>query len=629
MVLKKIINKIIAATGVAVMIGAISFNAVAPVEVNASDDKIKNVIYLIGDGMSDTTVTLARYFEDVKDGKIGNYKMAMDEIRVGFAKTNSLSSPITDSAAGGTALASGVKTINGRVGIDGEGKPVANLLEAAREEGKSTGLISSSHPTDATPAAFSSHYLDRNKEFVIGKQQVYSNLDVYFGGDGTPEVTEEMVKEVGYDVVRNREGLNSIEDNKVWGIFTKELDINREEFAPEQPSLAEQTKKAIEILEKDEDGFALTIEGSKIDWEAHSQQAIGMATETLAFDEAVRVALDYAKDRNDTIVIVTSDHGNSGISIGNESTTVGYDNLTFEDSLMNLNGIKVNEGKFKSLIKGKSDAEIRTLAKEYMNFDNLTDVELEALKNQDINSVISGRVKLGYTTKKHTGGDVYLGAYVPAGNKKLSGTIHLSEVARFIEGSLSLDLDGTTYKLYDENIKASLEALGAEVTIIENEGIDIVAEAKKDDVTMKIYGNTDIVEIVDGEASETYRIDGVNVISEDTIYGNNEIVEKFKAVVGESEGENPDEEGNGGNPGEEGGNNGNQGGDNGNNGGNTGNGGNQGGNGSSNGGTNKPTKPGTSLPNTGAVVGSLGLLSAAAVSIAVGAKLAKKNKKSQ
>lgn len=616
MVYRKIFNRIIAASGATLMLGLISVGATTGHKVSASTSKVKNVIYLIGDGMSDTTISLARYFKDVQDGKVGNDKLAMDEVRVGFSKTSSLDSPITDSAAGGTALATGMKTNNGVVGLDGEGNPVANLLEASKEAGKLTGIVTSSHPTDATPGAFSSHHIDRNQESTIGKQQVHSKLDVYFGGDGKPEITEEMAAAEGYDIVKNKKELEDSKSNKLWGVFTKELDINREEFAPEQPSLAEMTKKAIEVLEKDEDGFALTVEGSKIDWEAHSQQSVGAATETLAFDEAIKVALDYAKDRDDTIVVITADHGTSGVSLGGDMTSTGYDSLTFEDSVMNFKGMKVNEGKFKSLIKGKSDDEIRKISKEYMNFDNLTDEEMVSLKNEDINGVIAQRVKLSYTTKKHTGGDVYLGSYVPNGVQNLSGTVDNANVGKFIEKTLGVNLQSTTEKLFDKNIKEKLEAEGAIVTI-ENEGIDIVAKAKKDNVTMTVYGNTDKIEVVKTEGKEEVEIEnhiteGLNIIGDSTIYASNDVVEIFKKATTE-ESEKPEDGGDnedGNKPGTDN----NNPGDNSN--------------------TNKPNgnKPGVNKPNgklpyTGALLGTTGILVLGSGFVGVGSMLAKKRKK--
>lgn len=350
MISKKTRNTLISRAGVLLLGCTIIFGLSNPVATKADDKKVKNVIYLIADGMSDGILTAAKYYNDIQDGTLGNDKLAMDDIRSGFVKTAWANGPITDSAPAGTALSSGYKANPGVVGLNIEGQPKATILEAAELNGLATGIIATSEITHATPAAFSSHVESRQDYNSIMKQQVYKDMEVVLGGgsvlfeatgggkrnDGK-DLTED-IKALGYDYVTNKSEMNESDSDKLWGLFAEKdlaYDFDRvAEGNEEEPSLAEMTEKAIEVLEKDGEGFFLMVEGSKIDWAAHANDPSGTIGDILAFDDAIKVALDYAKENQDTIVVVTTDHANSGFSIGNESTTSGYDDLTFEESIM-------------------------------------------------------------------------------------------------------------------------------------------------------------------------------------------------------------------------------------------------------------------------------------------------------
>ena len=444
MISKKTRNRLISKVGVLLLGSTLIFGSINPLTTKADEKKVKNVIYLIADGMSDGILTAAKYYNDIQDGTLGNDKLAMDNIRCGFVKTSWANGPITDSAPAGTALSTGNKTNPGVVGLNSEGKPRATVLEAAELNGLSTGIISTSEITHATPAAFSSHVESRQDYNSIMKQQLYKDMEVVLGGgslffestgggkrNDSKDLTEE-IKALGYDYVTTKSEMNESNSDKIWGLFAEKnlaYDFDRvAEENEEEPSLAEMTEKAIEVLEKDEDGFFLMIEGSKIDWASHANDPAGAIGDILAFDDAVQVALDYAKENQDTIVVVTTDHANSGFSIGNESTTSGYDDLTFEESIMQIKDFKLSAEKFTSLAEGKSDEEVKELIKEYYGYTDITYEELEYAKNGQINEVMKIRAKLGYTTGGHTGGDVYLGVYAPAGVEKLRGTVDNTEL---------------------------------------------------------------------------------------------------------------------------------------------------------------------------------------------------------
>lgn len=599
MISKKTRNTLISKAGVLLLGCTLIFGLSNPVTTKADEKKVKNVIYLIADGMSDGILTAAKYYNDIQDGTLGNDKLAMDDIRSGFVKTSWANGPITDSAPAGTALSSAYKTNPGVIGLNTEGTPKATVLEAAELNGLVTGIIATSEITHATPAAFSSHAASRQDYNSIMKQQVYKDMEVVLGGgsvffeatgggkrnDGK-DLTED-IKALGYDYVTTKSEMNESDSDKLWGLFAEKdlaYDFDRvAENKEEEPSLADMTEKAIEVLQKDEEGFFLMVEGSKIDWAAHANDPAGAISDILAFDDAVKVALDYAKENQDTIVVVTTDHANSGFSIGNESTTSGYDDLTFEESIMQIKDFKLSAEKFTTLVEGKSDEEVKSLIKEYYGYSDITAEELEYAKTGKINEVMKLRAKLGYTTGGHTGGDVYLGVYAPAGVEKLRGTVDNTELPQYIANNLGLNLDSTSEALY-QDLKAKSEAEGATFTVNTDDAENPYFLIEKEGKTLKVIANSNIVEVsVDGEKIEDKEVSSVSILTGDVAYGNgSEIIEILNEEVSDDTvGDDVDGDNNNGNGS-----------------GSTGN------SGTNN--TNKPsTKPnGSKLPQTGAVVGS-------------------------
>ena len=621
MILKKTRNTLISKLGALLLGCTFIFGLSNPISTKAEDRTVKNVIYLIADGMNDGILTAAKYYNDIQDGTLGNDKLAMDDIRSGFVKTSWANGPITDSAPAGTALSSAYKTNPGVIGLDTEGTPKATILEAAELNGLSTGIIATSEITHATPAAFSSHAKSRQDYNSIMKQQLYKNMEVVLGGgsvffestggekrnDGK-DLTED-IKALGYDYVTNKSEMEKSNSDKLWGLFAKKdlaYDFDRTSLNnEEEPSLAEMTEKAIGVLEKEDDGFFLMVEGSKIDWAAHANDPSGAIGDVLAFDDAVEVALNYAKENQDTIVVVTTDHANSGFTIGNESTTIGYDDLTFEESIMQIKGFKLSAEKFTSLINDKSDEEVKALIKEYYGYTNITDEELQYAKSGKINEVMKIRAKLGYSTGGHTGGDVYLGVYAPAGVAKLRGTVDNTELPMYIASNLNLDLNLATKTLY-EDMKTRLEAENSTFTINTEDIENPYFLVKKGNKTLKIIANSNIVEVyVEENKIEETELSSVSILIEGVAYGNaNEIIDILNKDISN---------GNTGN----------------NNNGNTGNNNND--NGSNQGGNNITTstnKPSASkLPYTGAIVGSGFVALLGIGSIVTGVYTFKKKKK--
>ena len=293
----------------------------------ASSPKIKNIIVMIPDGGGMASFYLADEvkqaggFSDTKypnRTKVEKGEMYLKQYLVGAETTYSDSDAITDSAASGTAIACGYKTTNGYVGVDSSAVPHANILEACQDLGKNTGLVVSTVDiAHATPAAFSGHDISRNEYTPLAKQIVNQNLDVTFSNANAEYSSMEWfsnaeLEEQGYKVITNTEQFNNIKPgDKVWGKLPVGYDLN---IAESTPNLSELTAAAIKALNDDnENGFFLMVEGSSIDGGGHNNDAVLMTSEWLAFDEAFKVAVEFAKGRNDTVVVALPDHDTGGM----------------------------------------------------------------------------------------------------------------------------------------------------------------------------------------------------------------------------------------------------------------------------------------------------------------------------
>ncbi|MBC7959554.1 MAG: alkaline phosphatase, partial [Vallitaleaceae bacterium] len=399
-------------------------------EASEPNVKVKNVIVMIPDGMSVGAITLARWYKsyDVLSKTVDPTKsLALDEMASGLVRTyweaDGFVGAITDSAPAGTALACGVKTKDQFIGSLPSKAPIASILEAARSDGKATGIVATSNIQHATPADFSAHYFDRNKYLILAEQQVYAGMDVVLGGgskylagrttDGENLIN--AIREHGYTYVTDKTGLSSVKSGKVWGMFAPDAmayDIDIKAIKPTEPTLAEMTTKSIELLSQDNDGFFLMVEGSKVDWAAHANDPVAIISDVIAFDDAVKVALDYAKKHQDTMVLCITDHGNGGITMGNVDTTATYNTDSVEKFIAPLKKATLTgEGVEAKLDKERTN--IKEVMSTYFGISDLTDSEVSIIKaaavgkvNSAVGPIISRRAFIGWTTGGHTGEDV-------------------------------------------------------------------------------------------------------------------------------------------------------------------------------------------------------------------------------
>lgn len=280
----------------------------------ASEEPL-SIILMIGDGMGFEHVELARL---VEVGEFGSLNMHDSDWNAS-ATTHSANAAVTDSAAAGTAIATGTKTNNGYLGINPSLVPLETILEYAQTLNKSTGVVSTCRIVDATPASFMTHTDSRYNLDEIARQIVEeSNVDVLLGG-GLDYFDSNQISTMisnGYSVVYNQSELADVTSGRVFGLFAGyHMDYEYDRNYTLQPSIAEMTNKSIELLSQDADGFFLIVEGGKIDLAAHDEDRVRNALETIAFDKAVDVALDYVKNHNNTILIVTADHETEGLVV--------------------------------------------------------------------------------------------------------------------------------------------------------------------------------------------------------------------------------------------------------------------------------------------------------------------------
>jgi alkaline phosphatase len=251
----------------------------------------------------------------------------------GYMTTHPDDKLVTDSAASGTALATGYRTNNGMVGVTPDGESVANLFETAVMQGKAVGVVTTTSVTDATPASFLAHAFSRQMHFDIARQIMDSDASVVLGGGwwffmppdkGKREDGEDLTEEArlqGFDVAFDRDEMMASTGDRLLGLFAGEvLPYERVRNKTKVPSLAEMTVKALEILSRDPDGFVLIVEGGRIDHAEHENSISDAVIDFLAFDDAIGEGMKYQATDSTVTLVVSADHDCGGPAI----TAAGY-----------------------------------------------------------------------------------------------------------------------------------------------------------------------------------------------------------------------------------------------------------------------------------------------------------------
>ncbi|MFA7043198.1 MAG: alkaline phosphatase [Bacteroidales bacterium] len=308
---------------------------------------VKNVIYMIGDGMGLAHVTAMMIEQKYEP-------CAFDRAEaVGLVKTFSANNRITDSAAAGTALATGNKTNNGMLGLTPGGDTIQSVLSRAGVFGKKTGIVVTCEIENATPAAFYAHVDNRSKSAEIALQLSHDSIDVLFGGG----MKYFNGRDDGIDLVKNLKAKNyqvfdkwtdaiQVKNGKVAAFVAPGHlpyhDDGRGDFLPEA------TSKALEILTNDSQasgnkGFFMMVEGSQIDWASHGNQFSKLLHEMNDFEKSVKIAFDYADAHPGTLVVVTADHETGGLIMpsGNVDFTKSESGIDYKFGSVSHTGIMV------------------------------------------------------------------------------------------------------------------------------------------------------------------------------------------------------------------------------------------------------------------------------------------------
>ena len=280
-----------------------------------AEEPVKNIIYLIGDGMSIASVSMMQLVNKYEPTVFDRAE------NVALQKSYSADNRVTDSAASGTALATGVKTNNTYLGVLPDGSAVESLFEVAQREGMATGVVVTTYLQHATPAAFYAHVPSRHEYALISEQLIGSKVDVAIGGGmaffeeryGGRRKAVRAIEDAGFALATDFEAVKAATpDSRLLALVAdKEVGANSGDY------LAEATHKALELLEArgGDEGFVLMVEGSLIDGMGHGNDAQAQQREMLSFMKAVEVAVDYAAAHEDTLVVVTADHGTGGLTL--------------------------------------------------------------------------------------------------------------------------------------------------------------------------------------------------------------------------------------------------------------------------------------------------------------------------
>ncbi len=414
----------------------------------SSVEKPKNIIFFIGDGMGLAVTDIARIVLKGKEGYL-EFETAP---YIGITKTYSSDTLVTDSAAAGTALATGHKTNKGWLGMTPDGKIARNIMEAAKEQKKSIGAVTTVTISHATPAAFLAHVDSRYEGDIVNQYAEKKYMDVLFGGGinyfvpqkekfsrrkDNRDIFKEF-QESGYDILKNKADLEKAQakNGKMLGVFTPaDLPYYLDRDIYPSPSLKDLTSKAIEVLSRNEEGFFLMVEGGKIDWACHGHDIGAAIYEIYDMDEAVKAALEYLKKEPETLIILTADHETGGVGLSTGDYKI------FPDVFKKQ---KRSTEEISRLIKNKDEQAIVKIMEECAGIQDLTKEEIQSLaapmskqamyqseKAKVIGDIIAKRANIGFTTTTHSGQSTIVYAF-GKGARNFSGVYDNTDVAKKI-----------------------------------------------------------------------------------------------------------------------------------------------------------------------------------------------------
>jgi alkaline phosphatase len=431
-------------------IGAALFNKTTPAGwngINKKGSQAKNIIFMVSDGMSTGTLNMANMLLHRKEGRHSLWLKLYEEQKLTRAlmDTASASSLVTDSAAGSSAWGGGFRVKNGSLNVGADGTLYTPILQKFKAAGKSVGCVTTVPIAHATPAGFCINSPKRGNMDDIALQYLPLKFDVMMGGgiDNFLAATRQdkqdllsLFQREGYTVVTGKDGLQQLNTRSsapLLGLFYDgalpySLDQARDRTLQDCiPTLAEMTRTAIDKLSNNKNGFVMQVEAGKVDWAAHANDIGALLYEQLAFDDAIKVAIDFAEKNKETLVIITTDHGNSnpGLFYGNEADR-NFDNLQHFKQTNDwiLNGIDKNftaqqvieriEYAQGMIIKKEEAAE---LLKHYMHLEESGVYNPRKLPFKYLAQLQANHTSVGWGSMEHSADYVELAMYGPGSER--------------------------------------------------------------------------------------------------------------------------------------------------------------------------------------------------------------------
>jgi alkaline phosphatase len=423
----------------------------------------KNIILMIGDGMGPSHFGAAWLYSNRIQGKDLRMVEVMKSGRTAYLVNDTADAIVTESAAAAGQIATGVKMTARALSMAADGKtPVKTIMELAKEKGMVTGLVTTSGITDATPAAFAAHVPHRSDEVTVAAQELQAGVDVLLGGrkqfflpeaaggkrkDGRNLLDE--ARAAGYAVVGTASELKQVTGGKILGLFNMgnmAYEIDRAKTA--EPSLAEMAAKTLELLSKSPKGFFAMIEGGRIDHAAHRNDAAATIRDTVAFDEAVGVALDFQRKNPDTLLIVTADHETGGMAL------IGHSKDSKEYIGIDLSAVQKAQTSFELILDelgpNPTPEKIRDIVKKHLAIE-ITEDEAKTVANDTIRKldpqnysyatlhslafVLRPYLRVGWGSQTHTASPLFAFGSGP-GSEDLVGFRHNTELFRIMKTAL-------------------------------------------------------------------------------------------------------------------------------------------------------------------------------------------------
>ena len=442
----------------------------------AQNGKAKYVFYFIGDGMGVNQVNGTETYLAAMEGRIGTSPLCFAQFpHVGLVTTFSGTNGVTDSAAGGTALATGHKTKNGAIGMETDlATKAKSIAEKAKTEGKAVGIATSVSVDHATPASFYAHVKDRGMYYQIGKDLIAADFDFYAGSDFLQPKGENGEKdlytqcqEAGYAIARGHA------DYRKKARKAEKMLLLQPEAASKQDNTAipyaidrgsndltlqDITRAAIHFLSQKENGFFLMVEGGKIDWACHSNDAATLFREVIDMDEAVQVAYEfYEQHPDETLIIITADHETGGIVLGTGEYELHTDLLKYQrqsaeafSRMLAMQHQKEGKGFTWDFVRGQleenfgfwkhidlNDKETAELEQAYKDFcegvakDNKTLYASENIIAATARKIMARKAMVGWVSDGHSNGYVPVFA-IGTGAENFDGRIDNTDIPKKI-----------------------------------------------------------------------------------------------------------------------------------------------------------------------------------------------------